>query len=98
VRKLAAKVQVHSHLGNSPAFMRSSGCQFIKKLGTAKRQAYITRRAGQQDEYGFRFGYPVFFPECYRRPSNPQTRIVTYNAPDDAPMMTTIGSLMDRFD
>ena len=98
VRRLAGKVQVHFHLGNSPAFTNSSGCRFIKQLSTAKRQAYVSRRAGQQAEYGFRFGYPVFFPECYRRPSNPQTRIVTYNAPDDSPMMATIGELMDRFD
>jgi hypothetical protein len=98
VRELAEKVQVHFHLGNSPAFPRSSGCQFIKQLSTARRQAYVTRRAGQQAAYDFRFGYPVFFPECYRKPSNPQTRIVTYNAPDDDPMMETIGQLMDQFD
>lgn len=98
VRRLAGELQVHFHLGNSPAFTNSSGCRFIKQLSTAGRQAYVSRRAGQQAQYGFRLGYPVFFPECYRRPNNPQTRIITYNAPDDEPMMTTIGSLMDQFD
>ena len=98
VRELAQKLQVHFHLGNSPGFITSSGCQFIRELNTAKRQAYVNRRANQQAQYSFRFGYPIFFPECQKKPKNPDSRIVTYNAPGDEPMMDTIGQLMDQFD
>jgi hypothetical protein len=98
VRALAARVPVHFHLGNSPGFPSSDGCVFINGLSTLGRRNYVTKRAGQQAEYGFRFGYPVFFPECIRNRNTPRSRIFTYNAPDDAPMMQTIGALMDQYD
>ncbi len=98
VRDLARRLPVHFHLGNSPDFPNSDGCVFIREYSTAKRRAYITRRATQQAQYNFRLGYPVFFPECLRNRNTNQSRVFTYNAPNDDPMMDTIGTLMDQYD
>ncbi len=96
VRELAKKLPVVFHLGNSPALAKSDGCEFINEFETDQRRAYVNRRAKQQQANDFRFGYPVFFPECARNPNNPSS-IYTFNAPRDSPMMPTITSLIRRY-
>ncbi len=96
VRTLAQELPVVFHLGNSPALPKSDGCVFINKFTTGERRRYVSRRAKQQQANDFRFGYPVFFPECARNPDNPSS-IYTFNAPRDPPMMSTIGSLARRY-
>jgi hypothetical protein len=98
VRKLSEQAPIFFHLGNSPGFPTSDGCVFIEKYGTKDRVDYVTRRAGQQAAYAFRFAYPVFFPECARDRGTPRAEIFTYNATNDSPMMETIGQLMEQYD
>ena len=98
VQALARRTTVFFHLGNSPDNHYSDGCRFINRLTTARRIGYVTERAGQQAANGFRFGYPVFFPECERSRKHRNATIYTYNAPRDDGMMATIGSLMDRYE
>ncbi len=98
VHKLAEKLPVVFHLGNSPGQASSDGCQFIEELSTPRRIAYITERAKQQAANDFRFGYPVFFPECERPSTSSNPGVYTYEAPRDGPMMKTIGELMNRYD
>ena len=97
VKKLSKRVPVFFHLGNSPGFASSDGCQFIEGLSTKRRIAYVGKRAGQQAAYGFRFGYPVYFPECERNRNTRNPTIFAYEAPGDDPMMTAIDDLMNRF-
>ncbi len=98
VRELAKRSTVFFHLGNSPGFANSDGCVFIEKYSTAKRAAYVTRRAGQQDKYNFRFAYPIFFPECARKRDTPQVEIFAFNATRDGAFFETVGNLLERFD
>lgn len=96
-RELAKRVTTFMHLGNDPYTQRSDGCRFIENFTTGQRIAYVRKRAGQQAKYHFRFEYPVFFPECERHRQGPNATVFTYNAPRDAPMMPTIGALMDQY-
>ena len=98
VRALAKRTTVFFHLGNSPAFANSDGCVWINEFSSPKREAYITRRAGQQADYNFRFSYPAFFPECQRKRSTPNPLIYAYNSVNDEPVFAAIGSLLDRYD
>jgi hypothetical protein len=98
VRDLAKRTTVFFHLGNSPGFANSDGCVFIEDYSTAQRAAYITRRAGQQDKYNFRFAYPVFFPECARNRNTPRVEIFAFNATRDGAFFDTVGDLLERFD
>lgn len=98
VRRLAKRVPVFFHLGNSPGIASSDGCVFIQKFSTAKRQAYVRKRAGQQAKYDFRFAYPVFFPECQRKRNTQHPELYSYNASKDGPMLDTIDQLMDRYE
>lgn len=98
VRKLAEKIPVVFHLGNSPAAASSDGCAFINEFTTPRRGAYATERAGQQAENHFRFAYPVFFPECFIGPSGSDAALTSYDAPSDDPMLDTIERLLDRYD
>jgi hypothetical protein len=95
VAKLAKRIPVAVHLGNSPADPSSPGCRFIKELETAEREAYVTKRAQQQKANDFRFAYPVAFPECDFKPPK---GLVAFNAIDDRSMMPTIQRLLDRYD
>ena len=97
-RELARRVTTFMHLGNDPYRQDSDGCTFIEKFTTGQRLAYVRKRAGQQAKYDFRFEYPVFFPECARNRDRQTPTVFTYNAPRDAPMMPTIGSLLDRYE
>lgn len=97
VRKLAQRVRVFFHLGNSPNLADSDGCQFIEDYTTAKRVAYLRKRAAGQAANNYRFAYPVFFPECERNRGQRNATIFTYNATRDGPMMGTIGQLMDQY-
>lgn len=98
VRRLAKQVPVFFHLGNSPGYVNSDGCVFIREYSTEKRVAYISRRAGQQTAYDFSFSYPVFFPECARGRQTQNPKIYTYNARRDERTFATIQQLMDRYD
>lgn len=98
VRDLAKRTTVFFHLGNSPDYPDSDGCVFIEKYSTKQRAAYVTRRAGQQDKYNFRFAYPVFFPECAKNRNTPQVQIFAFNATRDGAFFQTVGNLLDRFD
>ncbi|MDX6583233.1 MAG: hypothetical protein QOI10_2417 [Solirubrobacterales bacterium] len=97
VRKLAEQAPVVYHLGNTPQLAQSDGCQWINKLTTAGRAAFLKRRAGQQATYNFHMSYPVLFPECQRHRDQPSQELIAYNATRDQPMMQTIGRLMDQF-
>ena len=81
------------HLGNSPADPNSDGCLFINELTTAKRIAYITKRAKQQAANDYRFAYPLFFPEC-----NAPGGSASYNAVKDPPMLETIDGLLGKYE
>jgi hypothetical protein len=95
VRALAKRVPVAVHLGNNPGHPNSSGCLFIDKLDTDKREAYVRMRAGQQKANDFRFAYPVLFPECDFKPPK---GLVSFNALKDGSMLPTIKQLLDRYD
>ena len=95
VRKLAQKIPIAFHLGNSPGDPRSSGCRFIKQLETEQREAYVTMRARQQQASDFRFAYPVLFPECDFQPPK---GLISFDAIRDGSMLPTITRLMDRYD
>jgi hypothetical protein len=95
VRELAKKIPVAVHLGNNPGHPNSTGCLFIDKLDTAKREAYVRMRAGQQQANDFRFAYPVLFPEC---DFNPPKGLISFNAIKDGSMLPTIKQLLDRYD
>lgn len=98
VRKLSQKAPIFFHLGNSPGFPTSDGCVWMDKWDTKDRAKYVSRRAGQQAKYAFRFSYPVFFPECARHRGTRHFGIFTYKAPDDSPMMDKIGQLLEQYD
>ena len=98
VRKLAEQVPVAFHLGNSPGQAKSDGCVFIDSYTTAERTAYVSKRAKQQAGNNFRFGYPVFFPECAGEQGTPQAGIFTFNAPRDGSLMDTIERLAHEHD
>jgi hypothetical protein len=95
VRALGERgVPVFFHMGNAPGLPNSSGCRFIKELDTKDRIRYVSQRSRQQSQFKFRFGYPIFFPECNIH--GPGT-LVAYNAPKDEPMVREVQRLMDRF-
>jgi hypothetical protein len=95
VRELAKQIPVAVHLGNNPGHPNSSGCLFIDKLDTDKREAYVKMRAGQQKANDFRFAYPVLFPEC---DFTPPKGLISFNAIKDGSMLPTIKQLLDRYD
>jgi hypothetical protein len=95
VARLAKRIPVAVHLGNSPGDPTSSGCRFIRELETAEREAYTAKRAKQQKPNDFRFAYPVAFPECDFKPPK---GLVAFNAIKDGTMLPTIKRLMDRYD
>jgi hypothetical protein len=98
VRRLAARLPVIAQINNSPKYARSDGCRWIREFSAEKRRAYVRRRAEQQRRYGFRFSYPVFFPECNSHLNTPRQRLFAYNATEDPGMMRLIGRLMNRHD
>jgi hypothetical protein len=98
VRRLGKQVPVVYHLGNTPQLANSDGCQWIRELDTDRRAAFLKRRAGQQDTYAFHMSYPVFFPECQRHRGLHDQELIAYNAIRDAPILGTIGNLMNSFD
>jgi hypothetical protein len=95
VARLAKRIPVAVHLGNSPGDPESSGCRFIKELETAERETYVTKRAKQQRPNDFRFAYPVAFPECDFQPPK---GLIAFNAIKDGTMLPTIKRLLDRYD
>jgi hypothetical protein len=95
VAKLAKRVPVAVHVGNSPGDQTSSGCRFIRQLKTAERETYVTMRARQQKANDFRFAYPVAFPECDFQPPK---GLISFNAIKDGSMLPTIERLLDRYD
>ena len=99
VRALVKKRPITYHLHNKPHDQRSGGCRFIERLNTHRRRKLIKRRARQQSRVGFRFSYPVLFPECLRaRPHGPGTFLYSYNAFRDPPVARQISRLLDRYD
>ena len=98
VRKLAKLLPVVFHLGNNPGLANSDGCEFIKDFSTKKRARYVSKRAGQQAKNHFRMSYPVLFPECARKVNAENSKVFAYNAIRDAPMLATIGALLDRYE
>jgi hypothetical protein len=98
VRDLAKRTTVFFHLGNSPGFANSDGCRWIEDFSSAKRKAYLARRASQQDQYNFRFSYPTFFPECARKRSSPNPILFAYNFTNDEAVSAAIGGLLDRYE
>jgi hypothetical protein len=97
VSRLPDRVPLLYHLENDPDRPHSGGCQFIKAMSNAKRRAFVRMRAKQQARYGFRFQYPVFYPECLRYRRN-RTFLQSYNAFRDPPMARTILKLLNRYD
>jgi hypothetical protein len=95
VAELAKRIPVAVAVGNSPGDPTSSGCRFIRQLQTPEREAYVTKRARQQQASGFRFAYPVTFPECDFRPPK---GLVSFNAIRDGSMLPTVERLLDRYD
>ncbi len=82
---------VTAHLNNNPQHGPTGDCaRFIQKWDAAKREAYVEKFAGRQAEWGFRFMYPVFFPEYPVGKS--------YDATSDGKMLKTIEDLLDRHD
>ena len=97
VSRLPDRVPLVYHLENDPDRPLSGGCEFIKALTTAKRSALVRHRAHQQARYGFRFQYPVLFPECLRHRGR-RTYLQSYNAFRDPPMARTILRMLNRYD
>jgi hypothetical protein len=97
VARLHSRVPLVYHLENDPDRPLSGGCKWIKGLTTAKRSAFIRRRARQQERYGFRVSYPALFPECLRYRSH-RTFLQSYNAFRDPPMARTITRMLNRYD
>jgi hypothetical protein len=97
IRELAEKVPVVFHLGNAPELPKSDGCVFIERFSTEQRKSYVRERAEQQKANDFRFGYPVFFPECSRRIGAANPGLFTFNAPRDGNVLTTFEQLMRRY-
>lgn len=98
VRRLATGERVIYHLNSDPAHPRSGGCRFIQRLNTRQRMALIRRRAAQQVRIGFRFSYPVLFPQCIRPRKGGGSFLAAYNAFRDPPMAREIGRLLDLYD
>jgi hypothetical protein len=97
VARLPDRVPLVYHLENDPDRPMSAGCNFIKNMTTAKRSALVRRRAHQQARYGFRFQYPVLYPECLRYRGR-RTFLQSYNAFRDPPMARTILRMLNRYD
>jgi hypothetical protein len=97
IRALAKRLPVVFHLGNAPELPNSDGCVFIERFTTARRAAYVRERAEQQRANDFRFGYPIFFPECSRRVGAANPGLFTYQAPRDGNILATFKQLMAKF-
>ena len=98
-RRLASSKPVVYHLNNNPAHQRSGGCRFIEGLSTTRRKRLIKLRAFQQLQYGFRFSYPAYFPECQRaRPRGPGSFLYSYNAFRDPPVADVIREMLNLYD
>lgn len=98
VRRLTTGQRVIYHLNSDPAKARSGGCRFIQRLSTRRRIALVRRRAAQQARIGFRFSYPVLFPQCIRPRKGGGTFLAAYNAFRDPPMAREIRRLLDAYD
>lgn len=98
VRRLATGKRVIYHLNSDPARARSGGCRFIQRFSTKRRMALVRRRAAQQPRVGFRFSYPVLFPQCIRPRKGGGSFLAAYNAFRDPPMVREIRRLLDAYD
>jgi hypothetical protein len=98
VRRLAERKPVVYHLNSDPAHERSGGCRFMQRFNTAQRRSLIRRRAAQQVHYGFRFSYPVLYPQCIRDREGRGTGsyLYAYNAFREPPVASEIRVLLDR--
>lgn len=97
VKTLAETIPVLFHLRNNPDLPGSEGCIYMNSYSTSKREAYITRRAGEQAKYDFSFAYPVFFPTCRASPNAPLNDVVAFDSIRDANMLSTIEGLMHKY-
>jgi hypothetical protein len=98
VRRLATGQRVIYHLNSDPAKAHSGSCRFIQRLNTRQRLGLVRRRAAQQPRVGFRFSYPVLFPQCVRPRKGGGSFLAAYNAFRDPPMAREIGRLLDLYD
>jgi hypothetical protein len=96
VRKLAEALPIVFHLRNNPGNPGSEGCIYVNKYTTAKREAYVRRRAKEQAGAEFHFAYPVFFPTCLAS-RHAAHDIVSFNSISDGSMLSTIEELMRKY-
>jgi hypothetical protein len=97
VERLAEKAPVIFHFSNNPTKPKSEGCVFMNDYTTAKREGYVTQRAGEQAEHHFSFAYPVFFPSCQRGHQHDEPRIVAYDSLSDGSMPKTLEGLVGKY-
>lgn len=63
---------------------------YVTKMTTAQRSAVLTRLAEDQEDWGYRFAYPVFYPVEPNKHS--------FDATKESILMVTIRALLARFD
>ena len=63
---------------------------YVSKMTTAQRSAVLTRLAENQEDWGYRFAYPVFYPVEPNRHA--------FDATKESILMVTIRALLTRFD
>jgi hypothetical protein len=97
VRAIASQIPTTYHLHSHPDRVGVGGCRFIQRYNSTKRRKHIRRRATQQLGIGYRFQYPVLFPQCKKQGGTGQ-RLYAYNAFRDPPVMRTIRRQLDRYD
>jgi hypothetical protein len=97
VSRLGGRVPIIYHIENDPDRAYSGGCKFIKDMTTARRTAFVRRRARQQERYGYRFQFPALLPQCMRHRGN-RSYLQVYNAFRDPPMARTILRMLNRYD
>jgi hypothetical protein len=97
VARLAERTPVIFHFSNNPTKPKSEGCVFMNDYTTAKREDYVTQRAGEQADNHFSFAYPVFFPSCQRGRKGGEPDVVAYDSLSDGSMPKTIEELMGKY-
>jgi hypothetical protein len=79
-------VEVPTTFGIQPT---SDAASYVEKLSTAERATVLKQLAENQNAWGYRFAYPVFYPLYPAKHS--------FDATKDSILMVTIRSLLARF-
>jgi hypothetical protein len=85
-RRIPLVVELPTTFGNQPT---SDAVSYVENLSTTDRASVLQELAENQNAWGYRFAYPVFYPLCPAKHS--------FDATKDPILMVTIRSLLARF-